>query len=143
MSTKSLVLLVFQFLTMGYLLSGFSISISSWILVVQSIGIVIALSGISAGGIHGFNMQPEVKSDVLITNGIYRYIRNPMYLGILLFFSADLLSRPTLTRMIAFAILIVTLFLKILSEERFLSIKFGDDYAQYKSTSYRLIPFVY
>lgn len=143
MSLKSIVLLVFQFLSMGFLLKGYTFDKSIVGIGVQLIGVTVAVAGILAGGINAFNMHPEVKSEKLITTGIYKWIRNPMYLGLIIFFLADLLTRSTFTRWAAYIVLVITLFFKISSEERFLSMKFGDDFSRYKSSTKRLIPFVY
>jgi len=143
MSIKSLGLLILQFLTMGYLVSGYTIPKNTIVIIVQIIAIAIALWGIFSGGIHSFNAQPEVKSDRLITNGPFKWIRNPMYLGILMFFSSDTIQNSSMLRWIAFCVLALTLLLKIYSEERFLKEKFKTAYTDYKSKTYRLIPFVY
>jgi len=143
MSLRSIVLLGFQFLTMGYLLSDFTLNNSFWILGTQALGVVIAISGIAAGGVDAFNMQPEVRSEHLITNGIYKWIRNPMYLGILIFFLIDVISNQSILRWTAYSILLIALILKIRSEEHFLALEFGDDYLDYKSKTFRLIPLVF
>ena len=76
-------------------------------------------------------MQPE-KSSSLVTSGIYRLTRNPMYLGFLL----GLMAYPLkLTNPAAF--LLVPLFIiymnrfQIKPEERALSALFGESYLQY------------
>ena len=106
-------------------------------------GIAIAVWGVLAGGLDKFNMQPEVKSDVLITNGPFSLVRNPMYLGVLLFFSAVISQDPLPKHWIAYVILVITLLLKIYSEEHFLESKFGEQYRHYKNRTFRLIPYVF
>jgi len=143
MSIKSIILLCFQFLSMGYLVSKFLIGSNLVINSVQFISIGIVVWGIIAGGLTKFNMQPEVKSETLITNGPFKLIRNPMYTGILLFFGTTLLYNSSVPIWIAYVILTITLLLKIYSEERFLESKFGEQYRVYKKNTFRLIPYVF
>jgi protein-S-isoprenylcysteine O-methyltransferase Ste14 len=128
---------------MGYLISKFSIGTDLLINGIELMGIGIAVWGIVAGGLHKFNMQPEVKSDVLITNGPFALIRNPMYLGILLFFGAAISQEPTMQNWLAYIILWITLLFKIRSEEHFLLLKFGEPYRAYKKRTFRLIPYIF
>jgi protein-S-isoprenylcysteine O-methyltransferase Ste14 len=79
-------------------------------------------------------MHPE-KATALVTSGIYRLSRNPMYLGIVLAligWAAYLANVWTLAGPIIF-ILYIGRF-QIAPEERALSALFGTRYAQYRST---------
>lgn len=143
MSIKSIILLCLQFLSMGYLISKFSIGTDLLINGIELMGIGIAVWGIVAGGLNKFNIQPEVKSNVLITNGPFALIRNPMYLGILLFFGAAISQEPTMKNWLAYIILWITLLFKIRSEEHFLFLKFGESYRDYKKRTFRLIPYIF
>lgn len=104
--------------------------------VIASIGGVIALTGVA-----GFRRakttlnptQPQTTSS-LVTTGIYRYTRNPMYVGVLLVivgWAAFLSSLWALLGPIAFA-LYITRF-QIVPEERVLAGLFGADYMAYRS----------
>jgi len=78
-------------------------------------------------------MRPE-KTSSLVTSGIYRFTRNPMYLGLLLVlvaWAAFLASAWALAGPIAFVLYIGRF--QITPEERILSAKFGAAYADYKS----------
>ena len=110
---------------------------------IQLLGIVIAVWAVVSGGLNEFNMQPEVKSEVLITNGPFSLIRNPMYLGIFLFFGAAISQDSSIKNWIAYTILTITLLLKIFSEESFLLAKFGELYRTYKKRTFRLIPYIF
>jgi protein-S-isoprenylcysteine O-methyltransferase Ste14 len=68
-----------------------------------------------------------------VTGGIFRYTRNPMYVGFtsLLVGWACYLSVPWLLfEPIAFAIFITRF--QIIPEERVMSVKFGQDYTDYR-----------
>lgn len=82
---------------------------------------------------------PEKDKTKLVTNGIYRYSRNPafcgfdlMYIGVLLLF-----FNPVSLVFSAFAV--VMLHLQILQEEKYMLKTFGDEYAGYKKTVFRYL----
>jgi len=143
MSIKSIILVSIQMITMAYLLIfNQPISYDFW-LFIQIFGISIALFGILTIKIGNFNIQPEVKSSTLITKGPYRIIRNPMYTGIFLFFLPIVFNDFNLINILVFNVLMITLMLKIFSEEQFLTERFGDNYTQYKKRTYRLFPYLF
>jgi protein-S-isoprenylcysteine O-methyltransferase Ste14 len=77
-------------------------------------------------------LKPE-RASVLVTDGIYRYTRNPMYLSLLLLllgYAIDLWRWPALLGPVAY-VAYITRF-QILPEERVLEAKFGADYLGYK-----------
>jgi len=77
----------------------------------------------------------------LIIEGPYRYVRNPMLVGVNLFLTAEailLQSIPILLWMIAFVALNTVYF--ALSEEHELEKRFGKPYADYKQNVPRWIP---
>jgi protein-S-isoprenylcysteine O-methyltransferase Ste14 len=76
-------------------------------------------------------VKPE-KTSALVSTGVYRVSRNPMYLGLLLFLCAWAVWRSApwgLLGPVAFALYIYRF--QIVPEERVLSGKFGTDYEQY------------
>jgi protein-S-isoprenylcysteine O-methyltransferase Ste14 len=116
---------------------------NGWI-TIQIIGFIISCWGVLAMKIGNFNIQPEVKTNALFrTNGPYKLIRNPMYVGLILFFGASLISNYSNIRLIVLVILILVFIEKIKLEEKFLLEKFGEIYADYKKKTYKLIPFLY
>ncbi|MFT9819807.1 methyltransferase family protein [Lysinibacillus sp. NPDC056185] len=86
-------------------------------------------------------MQGEHK---LIQNGLYKYIRHPGYLGSFLTFLGFAISSSSF---IAIIINIILFFLaysyRIKIEERILVTLFGEQYKQYQSNTWRIIPFLY
>lgn len=142
-SLKSKVLVILQFMCMLFLLKGISWSATPLIVSLRVAGVFIALWGIVAGGITNFNIQPEVKAEKLIVKLPFSVIRNPMYLGLILFFGAEMIANFQLVRLVVYILLIIVLVIKIITEERYLLQKFGDEYVAFKKRSYRLIPFVY
>src|SRR5215471_18845921 len=80
----------------------------------------------------------------LITRGVYRQIRHPMYSALALYSLAHALVIPNWvagpSNMIAFAILLA---LRVEAEERMMRDEFGDQYAAYAARTKRLIPGVW
>jgi len=99
-------------------------------------GVGIALAGVLAFRAAGTTVDPRTphQSASLVVDGIYRYTRNPMYLGFLLMLIAWSLYLGSV-----FAALLLPLFMlymnrfQIKPEERHMRALFGDDYTQYVS----------
>ena len=83
--------------------------------------------------------HPE-KTRVLITSGLYRLSRNPMYLGLLLLLLAWWVQLEQLLAIPVLFLFIWTIHrLQIKPEERRLQEKFGDDYKHYCKQTRRWI----
>ena len=80
----------------------------------------------------------------LVTDGIYRHVRHPMYLALLLYSLGQVLvvfnwvAGPPF--LVAFALLVA---LRIGPEERMMLGKFGKDYDAYRARTKRLVPGVW
>ncbi|MFZ0913911.1 MAG: isoprenylcysteine carboxylmethyltransferase family protein [Candidatus Korobacteraceae bacterium] len=119
-----------------------------WLKVVAAIMIVVGLgvrwTAIIALG-KSFSSNVAIReSQKLYREGLYRFVRHPSYLGLLLVFVAiGLHSR----NWIAFAVVLVpttaAVLYRIHVEELALREAFGDEYAEYSRTTARLIPGVY
>ena len=77
----------------------------------------------------------------LVTHGVYRRIRHPMYLALVLYTIGQALVIPNWVAgpsdLIAFAILYA---LRVRAEERMMEEEFGDEYASCSARTKRLIP---
>jgi protein-S-isoprenylcysteine O-methyltransferase Ste14 len=88
------------------------------------------------GGGPGFQKPPER----IVDEGPYRFTRNPMYLGHLIFMLGLAI---TFQSWLALGILIVNAYWfhqRVLEDERALEARFGADYAAYKAGVKRWIP---
>ena len=79
-------------------------------------------------------------TSIIVSHGIYRYTRNPMYVGLLMFLTA---WAVWLSHLLAFALLpafvaYLTRF-QIIPEERILTMKFGETYTRYTQSVRRWI----
>ena len=79
----------------------------------------------------------------LVTNGVYRVIRNPSYLGMLIGSLGWVLTFRSVLGVVLVAMLLVPLVARMNAEERLLQSHFGAEYQAYRARTYRLIPGVY
>ena len=79
----------------------------------------------------------------LVTTGIYRTIRNPSYLGLLIASLGSALVYRSIVGVILSALLIPPLVARMHAEERLLHSEFGGEYDAYRARTSRLIPGVY
>jgi protein-S-isoprenylcysteine O-methyltransferase Ste14 len=84
------------------------------------------------------------KKHELVTRGVYRRIRHPMYAALLLYSFGQALALPNWIAGPSYAEVMLLLFaLRIGPEERMMLETFGADYEAYRSRTERLIPGVW
>ena len=107
-------------------------------LVVSGIAFALVglLSGISALGLfhrRGTKPEPWKPSSALVITGVYRFTRNPMYLGMLLLYTgAALIAGGPLTIGPLILVFLILNFYVIGREEAYLERRFGQAYAEYR-----------
>ena len=79
----------------------------------------------------------------LITEGIYRNLRNPSYLGMMVIGIGWALAFRSGVGLILVALTLIPLIARIHSEEALLRAQFGSEYEAYCARSWRLIPGLY
>jgi protein-S-isoprenylcysteine O-methyltransferase Ste14 len=80
----------------------------------------------------------------LITHGVYRWVRHPMYLALLIYSLGQALVLPNWLVGPSYGVAMVLLFaLRVGPEERMMLDKFGKEYEAYMATTKRLIPGVW
>jgi protein-S-isoprenylcysteine O-methyltransferase Ste14 len=82
----------------------------------------------------------SMRSDGVVADGPYRYVRNPLYLGSWLNLLALALLMPASGAVFAIAMLIAFHLRLILGEEAFLREKLGEPYAAYCAKVSRILP---
>lgn len=85
----------------------------------------------------------SVENQKLVQYGPYRYIRHPIYSGVLGAFLGTFLVQGTLAAWIAVICILIKYVLKIRREELFLKELFGMDYKLYKAKTWAMLPFIY
>jgi len=79
----------------------------------------------------------------LITHGIYRFARHPIYLGAIMGCIGVPVYVSSLYGLLTMSALIPIVLNRIRIEERLLTDEFGDAYRTYKEATSKLIPFIY
>jgi len=79
----------------------------------------------------------------LITHGIYRFTRNPIYLGGIMVVTGLPVYVVSLYGFLTSLFLIPIILNRIRLEEKLLTEEFQDAYQKYKETTKKLIPFIY
>lgn len=98
-----------------------------------AIGITLNLAADKALKKHGTTVKPFEQSTTLITTGVYKYSRNPMYLGMVLILIGVALLMGSITPYIiipGFIVAMERVFIKV--EESMLHEKFGHDWTAYR-----------
>lgn len=110
--------------------------------VIGLLGLSISLAGVLAFKRASTTVDPRrpAETSTLVTSGIYRHSRNPMYVGVLLILLgwAVSLGNP-LSALCALAFVAYITRYQILPEERLLLGKFGAEFLEYKSKVRRWI----
>lgn len=122
---------------------------SPWGMAARVAGVLFGLVGIAliAGGLRnlGANLTavPHPKDDAyLVQDGAYRYVRHPIYSGIIFGGFGWALLMNSWPALLVAAVLFVFFDVKTRREERFLAAKFPD-YDAYRGRVRKLVPFIY
>lgn len=139
MSAATVLVVVFQLLSIVFDLNfmpGF----------IRIIGFVIGLSGdfvfLAAVICMKNNWRagiPEKAETKIVTGGIYRFSRNPAFLGFDLMYFGVFLMYANIFTAVFTVFAVVMLHLQILQEEKYLAEAFGSDYMKYKASVRRYI----
>ncbi len=97
------------------------------------------LSGRAIAQLAAVNLWREA-DDHLITSGAYGRVRNPIYLGLTLGFIGVWLVRPTVILLLALACYVTCNHWRIHLEERYLQLRFGEEFRRYCSRVGRYLP---
>lgn len=106
------------------------------------LGVGTAVAALVVMPARTFSVLPEPRSGgELVTRGIYRHVRHPMYLAVLLCGIAAALAYGSPAKWVLLALLAGVLALKIRREERLLLARFPD-YAAYRQRTSAIIPYL-
>jgi protein-S-isoprenylcysteine O-methyltransferase Ste14 len=89
---------------------------------------------------HHTTILPDRGADHLVTDGPFRFRRNPIYIShVMILFSIAELTKNIWFVLLAFLYVVLVTWLAVIPEERHLEAKFGDAYRAYKATTRRWI----
>ncbi|MDQ7067456.1 MAG: isoprenylcysteine carboxylmethyltransferase family protein [Sulfurimonas sp.] len=107
------------------------------------LGALIGIAALLENRLGNFNIRPDIKEDcVLIKDGIYAYIRHPMYTSVLTIMFGVMVMYFSTFEIVAFGILFINLLIKMFYEESLWHCH-SDEYVEYTKNTSRLIPKVF
>jgi protein-S-isoprenylcysteine O-methyltransferase Ste14 len=120
------------------LVAGVALLVAGVALLVAGVALIAVAAGLFRR--HHTTLNPHGDTTALVQNGLYRYSRNPMYLGMLLVLAgaALALGHPAAWLVPPVFVAVVTR-ANIQREEQLLEERFGDDYRTYRQRVRRWI----
>lgn len=122
----------------GHLLASMFIG-RKWAMVLCFIGELLIFGGLIILGIGWRKIYRSGGN--LVTNNVYKYIRHPQYLGLMMITTGMLIQWPTLPTVFMWPILVVAYYGLAKREEKDLEERFGEAYQRYRHRTRALIPF--
>lgn len=147
-----------------FLGTGLAVAIIDFIFLQNLTFQVYALAGLSLlliGGYLRYKIRLELKEKAgfsslastarlqivenhrLITDGFYKHVRHPLYLGETLRNFGFVLIFSSIYGILLVAVGTIFLLLRISIEEKMLIETFGEDYKEYQRNTKRLLPYIY
>ncbi len=113
-------------------------------LIITAIGGFVRVATVFELG-HRFSIFVAIQPDHrLKTDGFYRFVRHPSYVGALLAMAGWALVFRSVIGLLLIAAMCVPIIARIRAEEEFLVREFGEQYRSYQQrTRWRLLPFMY
>lgn len=115
-------------------IAGLGIVFCGWVLSVRG------RHDLGTNWARNYDFQVKEKQE-LVTTGIYKYVRHPIYGGIaLMFIGGEMIVQSYL--LFAYLFIYIAAYIQATWEEQLLLNHFGEKYKTYMKTSKRFIPFV-
>ena len=113
-------------------------------LILYSSGLILRYWSLILLG-KNFSRKVEVEDEQeLVSNGTYRYIRHPLYLGLfLLTISVPLFVGNIIMFLVAIVTMFISISIRIKEEETYMEEVLGARYKFWKEKRYRFLPFIY
>lgn len=90
-----------------------------------------------------FNHEIAPRTENLMTDGPYRVCRNPMLLGVLIYYAGIIVCLATWQSAVVFLAYFVIIMIQVRQEEKRLQEDFGEAYLEYCKNTKKLIPFIW
>lgn len=109
-----------------------------------SIWSIVYMRNVGKGNpMDAFNHEVAPRTSELMTEGPYAICRNPMLLGVIVYYLGFVILFWSAGAVIVFVIYVLIMSFQVFSEEKRLEKDFGEEYARYKQKTKRIIPFVW
>ena len=120
------------------------------VIALNRLGLLLIVVGLAFVLVAPFTLRTNYSSSLvirkdheLVTHGIYRIVRHPIYLGAILVTLGVPIGTSSWIALPPMLLLIPLFIYRMRIEERLLLEEFGDDYRAYMARTKRLIPFLY
>ncbi len=111
--------------------------------IIELMGIALAVWAVAVMQKSKINITPQPRKNAkLIRKGPYTLIRHPMYTSIIIAISPLIITHWDTYRFIYLMFLYFNLIIKLLFEETLLE-QYFEDYKEYKTNSWRIIPYIF
>lgn len=134
---------IFLLLLLFYMGNSAVIFTSAILTIITIAGLLLALWSFYNMGSKNFSPFPQPrKNGKIVQAGPYKYIRHPMYTGLVLVATALFLSNLNFINFLLFALFAYILDQKATLEEKLL-LKMHKEYETYQKTTKRFLPYIY
>ena len=109
-----------------------------------SIWSIVYMKNVGKGNpMDAFNHEVAPRTVNLMTDGPYRICRNPMLLGVFIYYIGVIVCLGTWQSAAVFVVYFMIMMIQVKREEERLKRDFGEAYEEYCRTTRKLIPFVW
>jgi len=137
------ILVFFQFGIIGlmaFLVKGYFSSIYPFLIFL--VGVSLGVWALRHNRLGNFYIQPKLRENAkLVTSGIYKYIRHPMYLSVIIMTLSFVVASFSWIEILLFLLLILVLWLKAKREEELWCLC-DERYKEYQKRSKLFLPFL-
>jgi protein-S-isoprenylcysteine O-methyltransferase Ste14 len=112
-------------------------------LVIYTLGIIARMVPVFVLGRRFSGLVAIQPGHTLVTTGVYGLVRNPSYLGLIVMNFGWALAFNAWVGVLCSVLMIPLLIARMDAEEKMLASQFGDEFAEWKAHTWRLIPWVY
>lgn len=146
---KDLSWVVVQLILLAGLLLIPAFGLLPFLMPLRALGLLIGIIGLGISGVATWQLRvgrsltpmPSPRNGAtLLTSGLYRHVRHPVYSGLLVWAFGIAIAAASVLHFVLFALLWVFLTAKATQEERMLNQKFGN-YAEYAARTPRFFPY--
>lgn len=125
-----------------FLLEGELVRFNLWLIAVQFLALCIVIYSRLQFRAKQFRPVAEPGNGPLVTSGPYRFVRHPVYAGVLLFLLFSVIGHPSLLNAGLWIVALCVVIWRISIEEQLLRRQYPE-YPEYQRRTHRLIPMVY
>jgi protein-S-isoprenylcysteine O-methyltransferase Ste14 len=111
-------------------------------LTISSLGLITACWARYVLGKNWSVSVQKKEEHELISNGVYKIVRHPIYSGLLLMFMGNAIIVGSWRGLIGVSILFISFWFKLKKEEKWLTDIFGNKYLEYMNNTKAMIPWL-